>query len=81
MIQREWNDSLGSADVSWGGVRTIRTAAKETSEILEHLRECINSIIMRQYFRPTFNYGARTAQYTIQLHACVIIATGYGYWL
>ena len=30
MIQREWNDSLGSADVSWGGVRAITTAAKET---------------------------------------------------
>ena len=27
----EWNVSLGSADVSWGGVRAIRTAAKETS--------------------------------------------------
>ena len=26
----EWNVSLGSADVSWGGVRAIRTAAKET---------------------------------------------------
>ena len=29
LIQREWNVSLGSADVSWGGVRAIRTAAKE----------------------------------------------------
>ena len=27
----EWNVSLGSADVSWGGVRAIRTAAKETT--------------------------------------------------
>ena len=27
----EWNVSLGSADVSWGGVRAIRTAAKETA--------------------------------------------------
>ena len=27
----EWNVSLGSADVSWGGVRAIRTAAKETN--------------------------------------------------
>ena len=26
----EWNVSLGSADVSWGGVRAIRMAAKET---------------------------------------------------
>ena len=26
----EWNVSLGSADVSWGGVRAIRTAVKET---------------------------------------------------
>ena len=30
----EWNVSLGSADVSWGEVRAIRTAAKETN-ILE----------------------------------------------
>ena len=30
MIQREWNVSLGSAHVSWGGVRATRTAAKET---------------------------------------------------
>ena len=29
----EWNVSLGSADVSWGGVRAIRTAAKETRDI------------------------------------------------
>ena len=29
----EWNISLGSADVSWGGVRAIRTAAKETKLI------------------------------------------------
>ena len=27
----EWNVLLGSADVSWGGVRAIRTAAKETT--------------------------------------------------
>ena len=27
----EWNVSLGSADISWGGVRAIRTAAKETT--------------------------------------------------
>ena len=27
----EWNVSLGSADVSWGGVRAIKTAAKETN--------------------------------------------------
>ena len=33
----EWNVSLGSADVSWGGVRAIRTAAKETIEGLEDL--------------------------------------------
>ena len=32
----EWNVSLGSADVSWGGVRVIRTAAKETRISLEH---------------------------------------------
>ena len=25
----EWNVSLGSADISWGGVRAIRTTAKE----------------------------------------------------
>ena len=29
----EWNVSLGSADVSWGGVRAIRTAAKETTNM------------------------------------------------
>ena len=28
----EWNVSLGSADVSWGGVRAITTTAKETTE-------------------------------------------------
>ena len=27
----EWNVSLGSVDVSWGGVGAIRTAAKETT--------------------------------------------------
>ena len=27
----EWNVSLGSADVSWGGVRAIKAAAKETT--------------------------------------------------
>ena len=27
----EWNDWLGSTDVSWGGVRAISTAAKETN--------------------------------------------------
>ena len=30
----EWNVSLGSADVSWGGVRAIRTAAKETRLVM-----------------------------------------------
>ena len=29
-----WNVSLGSADVSWGGVRAIRTAAKETMQMV-----------------------------------------------
>ena len=29
----EWNVSLGSEDVSWGGVRAIRTAVKETSSV------------------------------------------------
>ena len=29
----EWNVSLGLEDVSWGGVRAIRTAAKETSSV------------------------------------------------
>ena len=29
----EWNVSLGLADVSWGGVRAIRMAAKETSSV------------------------------------------------
>ena len=31
----EWNVSLGSADVSWGGVRAIGTAVKETSRTEE----------------------------------------------
>ena len=38
LIQREWNVSLGSADVSWGGVRAIRTTAKETRRIGERFR-------------------------------------------
>ena len=29
----EWNVSLGLADVSWGEVRGIRTAAKETISV------------------------------------------------
>ena len=33
LIQREWNVSLGSADVSWGGVRATRTAGKETNKL------------------------------------------------
>ena len=33
----EWNVSLGSADVSWGGVRAIRTAAKEISMLSDQL--------------------------------------------
>ena len=45
-MQREWNVSLGSADVSWGGVRAIRTTAKETRRIGERFRirlvPCIN---------------------------------------
>ena len=28
----EWNVSLSSADVSWGGVRAIRTATRETKQ-------------------------------------------------
>ena len=27
----EWNVSLGSADISWGGVLAIRTAAKTSA--------------------------------------------------
>ena len=42
----EWNVSLGSVDVSWGGVRAIRTTAKETRRIGERFRirlvPCIN---------------------------------------
>ena len=29
----EWNVPLGLADVSWGGVRAITTAAKETNSL------------------------------------------------
>ena len=38
----EWNVSLGSADVSWGGVRAIRTAAKETTTLpTQHTMFCL----------------------------------------
>ena len=42
----EWNVSLGSADVSWGRVRAIRTAAKETTRsadtlFIKHLKDLI----------------------------------------
>ena len=39
----EWNVSLGSADVSWGGVRAIRTAAKGTSSV---------HVTINVFFRP-----------------------------
>ena len=33
----EWNISIGSADVSWGGVRVIRMAAKETNVLFDFI--------------------------------------------
>ena len=35
----EWNVSLGSADVIWGGMRAIRTAAKETTSKQAHHKQ------------------------------------------
>ena len=40
----EWNVSLDSADVSWGGVRAIWTAAKETTCTPSGIRHlCMNT--------------------------------------
>ena len=39
----EWDVSLGSADVSSGGVRVIRMAAKETNVLFDFIIYFLNS--------------------------------------
>ena len=50
----EWNDSLGSADVNWGVVRAIRTAAKETRSDV-HLTPSIYRLIYSLYMSLYFS--------------------------
>ena len=47
----EWNVSLGSAAVSWGGVRAKRTAAKETTKMAAALgRSSCRDVILSTLF-------------------------------